>query len=666
MLGASSGARLGYPLGGLPKEPTGLLKLEPVTASILVSAEGEMPATSNTNATLNPPTTVPSTKHASLPFHGMPPEIVQLIASFMPFHDLIKVYTSFPRIHKPILRRQLEHALALMMLTLEIRQETPQDDIDSSSTLAENRSFTESPFIGSPTLTTETVVEAESSGIKTQWRVTAFDPVRMRVEFQLEEKLGLQMAEKRRLEILSQHRALSPPQRADVSNVTLEDLSKKPSASPMSYQSDIESLIWNSRRRSTAIGVHPNGSTILPFGEEGAGVGTEIVPNPTANTIATTPTPTPSLEFGFGLVMDDLGICDTNFFHCDATKPDPVLSSATVSFKAHRNIAASWVEPSPLQQRSFASLLSSSSKKHRASVGSNSALTATTIAETTTPGHQDSYARDRIAAFQQNRVLMRSLARMKSRFTSSQVQFLPMSVELNTRELTQKQVEAHMVGFLRKQKSSVMKSSSQPSCSSSSSAESDSDESEGFPISFKTLLRRSPWGISKRSKSLRAMEDLICSCRYGRASHYHTSEAGSMASSSWSSTLLETLSSSLARRPSHHNARAKSHWCPRCGRDAVVTLPTSSRPLILRTTTVSDRTTPFLRAPSTKGGACSSTDERIREEEEEEEDNSLFEFTYDVRHNYLHSSRLEGERVIRPIRFSCLLSFFEQGVEIDS
>jgi hypothetical protein len=48
-------------------------------------------------------------------------------------------------------------------------------------------------------------------------------------------------------------------------------------------------------------------------------------------------------------------------------------------------------------------------------------------------------------------------------------------------------------------------------------------------------------------------------------------------------------------------------------------------------------------------------------EDYEKEEDALFEFTYDVRHNYILSSRLEGERVIRPIRFECGLDLFLQG-----
>jgi hypothetical protein len=54
------------------------------------------------------------------------------------------------------------------------------------------------------------------------------------------------------------------------------------------------------------------------------------------------------------------------------------------------------------------------------------------------------------------------------------------------------------------------------------------------------------------------------------------------------------------------------------------------------------------------------------EPRDNEERRQQFEFTYDVRHNYLLSGRLEGERVIRPIRFSCTLDFFAQAQDESS
>ncbi|KAF9970916.1 hypothetical protein BGZ73_006211 [Actinomortierella ambigua] len=54
-------------------------------------------------------------------------------------------------------------------------------------------------------------------------------------------------------------------------------------------------------------------------------------------------------------------------------------------------------------------------------------------------------------------------------------------------------------------------------------------------------------------------------------------------------------------------------------------------------------------------------EDNIEEEEEEEEEETqqpLFELEYGVGHNYMNAARLEGERVIRPIRFSCSLDFF--------
>jgi hypothetical protein len=109
---------------------------------------------------------------ATVAFHGLPPEILHHIGTLLPFHDLVKVYTSLPRLHRPNFQQLLDHSLALMLLTLEIRQDLPE-------------------LMDLMTLFTSAAV------MHSEWRVTDFDMERMTVEFELEEKLGLRMAQKR-------------------------------------------------------------------------------------------------------------------------------------------------------------------------------------------------------------------------------------------------------------------------------------------------------------------------------------------------------------------------------------------------------------------------------------------------------------------------------------
>jgi len=57
-------------------------------------------------------------------------------------------------------------------------------------------------------------------------------------------------------------------------------------------------------------------------------------------------------------------------------------------------------------------------------------------------------------------------------------------------------------------------------------------------------------------------------------------------------------------------------------------------------------------------GTTDADEEATLSQGVEVKEQQLFELTYDIRHNYLHTSRLEGERVIRPMQFACSLDFF--------
>jgi hypothetical protein len=144
-------------------------------------------------------------------------------------------------------------------------------------------------------------------------------------------------------------------------------------------EGDIETPIWESRRRAAASRRNSHDSATTP---------------PTA--------------------MDPFSsiLWDSNFFHCTRLSLPPVPASAQISFKAHRNMSAPWVVQRECLLDPFLSVLSSS------------------------PVHRN--AHERVLAFHQNRMLLRTLSNMKSRNESSQVQFLPEIVELDARELGQR------------------------------------------------------------------------------------------------------------------------------------------------------------------------------------------------------------------------------------
>ncbi|KAF9981548.1 hypothetical protein BGZ75_007094 [Mortierella antarctica] len=566
-----------------------------------------------------------SIRHAA--FYGLPLEIIQHIALFLPFHDLVKVFKSLPAIHRPIFQQQLDHSLALLMLTLEFHQ-SPTDVFTF-------RQASINPWESAP--------PTESTLLQTQWRVTDFDLERMWVVFELEEKLGLEAAERRRCEILHQQMSL----RESTSSVhtllesqciweqTMQDF-QDPTSDPILEASsscragslrfkrprepeeDLETRIWRARRNVTANG-------------------------------RISPEPFQGRTDGTGLEVEDLP--DSNFFHCNGSPTAPALRSATVSFKAHRNVPAPWL-----------SKCSSSFSAQEEEERPEPSLAPQESAWTTR-------ARERIAGYEQNRVLLRSLDKMKALEDSQRAQFLPTAIELDTRELGLKRVEAIVLdqhptadpghGRRRPQSEPCKQVTAAAAAAAASTARknrrhswhqlaltedatfvtSTVDEVEqnlkGFSTVFKRILKAPSW-----SDSLSAL-----SPPPEQQPQTRWSMDGS-GTADWS-TMLSDMALSMYR-------------------SSVPTERQGSRP---RKSCVIVRT---LCAPETEFSMhCDSLEHeghgKGRREFDEDatlsrgvdvKERQLFELTYDIRHNYLHTSRLEGERVIRPIRFACSLDFF--------
>ncbi|KAK3806289.1 MAG: hypothetical protein J3Q66DRAFT_358778 [Benniella sp.] len=397
-----------------------------------------------------------------------------------------------------------------MMLTLEIRQDPPE--LMDPMTL----------------FTSATVMHSE-------WRATDFDMERMTVEFELEEKLGLRMAQKRARE----SRRHSSPSLSLPPSLTSTAMATAAVPTEALYwmapqeregihdtaslvERDIEGLIWESRRRA------------------------EATSRRNSHDSATTP-PTAATD-PFSSVL-----WDSNFFHCTRLSLPPVLASAQISFKAHRNMSAPWVVQRECLLDPFLSVLSSS------------------------PVHQN--AHERVLAFRQNRMLLRTLSNMKSRNESSQVQFLPETVELDARELGQRKARG------------TSRRSVQP------------DRGEDEP-------RLGPvWQFFERF--------------YRRGMGF-----------------IPSLSSRDTK--TGYRSLERDSQSPRPAVVSAVTAPT--KPCSCH----ESRDSLVIPKDTSNEGEPRDNEERRQQ----------FEFTYDVRHNYLLCSRLEGERVIRPIRFSCTLDFF--------
>ncbi|KAG0276426.1 hypothetical protein BGZ95_007552 [Linnemannia exigua] len=321
-----------------------------------------------------------------MPFYGLPPEILQHIASFLPFHGLVRLYTCLPKIHRPIFQLFLDHSLALMMLTLEIRQQSDEQPPTRDSLFV---SVNNNPNgVGA------------ARKLQTHWRVTDFDLDHMRVEFQLEEKLGLEMAERRRQEIEYQIQQNAKwPQ--DSLTAAREQLARSRRG-----QEDFENLIWRSRTG----GMSSSSSTSSLIGSLQQSSSSSL----------------------FSISPPEVEVSDSNFFHCNGSSHTPTLGSATVSFKAQRNMPAPWIS----QHFDFAD----------PTVSSPPLSASTSCSAPVTPESPSVIrARERVAAYKQNRLLLRALAKMRCREESSKLQFLPVTVELETEELGQKKVEAELV-----------------------------------------------------------------------------------------------------------------------------------------------------------------------------------------------------------------------------
>ncbi|KAG0215424.1 hypothetical protein BGX28_010129 [Mortierella sp. GBA30] len=467
----------------------------------------------------------------------------------------IEVYMSMPAIYRPILQQQLDHSLALVMLTLEFYQ--AQGDVVTVRPASDN------PW--------ENTHESRGTLLKTQWRVTDFDFEDMRVVFQLEEKLGLEAAEQRRFEMIQQQLFLNTSSSTCCSNgllleplYTVENFDTLPSSSHCpkrrreDEEEDIETRIWRARRNAIAAGR------------------TSLDPSLRADT---------SLDHG----LEDLP--DSNFFHCNGTNAVPVLRAATVSFKGERNLPASWL----LQPTDDPWSSPSINPHHKLPC----LMTQEVVRAVRTQEH--------IAAFQQNRVLLRSLARMRSQEESRRAQFLPKAIELDTQELGLKKAEAVIL--------------------------------KPVPLMNRDVNRRTH--ANKKIKGRRhSWHQLML--RRDRPSSFSSSKvlAESSKITDWSSVISNMATTMY--RSSMRAMYQETHYKRPC--------------FTVRTTPVQDNEFCMKLDPAEYGhGHLKSLDK-----EDTVEDQQLFEFTYGIRHNYLHSSRLEGERVIRPIRFECSLDFFVQ------
>ncbi|KAF9953469.1 hypothetical protein BGZ72_005388 [Mortierella alpina] len=550
------------------------------------------------------------TQIKDMAFYGLPLEIIQHIALFLPFHDLVKVYKSLPAIHKPIFQQQLDHSLALLMLTLEFHQSSRD-------------AFTVRPASINPW---ENALGSENALLQTQWRATSFDLERMWVVFELEEKLGLEAAERRRAEILHQqkslressssiHELLEPQYIWEQATEDFQEPTHDPTHAisapprfgshrykrPREPEEDLETRIWRARRNVTASG--------------------RTSPEPFQGTDAT------------GLELEDLP--DSNFFHCNGSLAAPSLRSATISFKAHRNVPAPWL-----------SKCGSSYSTEEGDGPSCPQESAWTVR-----------ARERIAGFQQNRVLLRSLAKMRAVKDSEKAQFLPTAIELDTRELGLKKAEAIVLdptltadpsrGRRRPHSGPIRQATiaavaterkgrrhswhqlalTEDATFVSLAADDDEQNINGFSTVLKRILKAPSWPDSL---------SVLSPPEQQTQTRWSMDGSGTV---DWS-TILSDMAVSMYRS-SMHTGRQGSR--PRKPCVIIRTLPAPE-------TEFSMHCDPVEHDDHGIGRRDPDDEEETVRQAVEVKERQLFELTYDIRHNFLHTSRLEGERVIRPIR----------------
>ncbi|KAG0347455.1 hypothetical protein BG004_007695 [Podila humilis] len=454
-----------------------------------------------------------------LPFHGLPPEMVQYIARFFSFRTLVLVYKSFPGVHRPILQQMLDHSLALMILTLEIRQfqdveylvpvhhnrDRATQNHNNNNNNNNNNNTIAPPLPGAYTISAQaqaSMEEETTTTLSTQWRATEFDLDQWTVKFQLEEKLGLEVEAKRR-QLLRLQQQQQPQQRENqnLGQIQLKEMNNDSGTSSSSSttnnsnrninhnrnsdiasdvavavtEDDIENLIWQARSRYSSGRVSPESPTLLAMGTEitpetGVPTGAHSIVTTAAiaatsnnmeeSNTATTETASSTTTPFLSVLHDQF---DNNFFHCNGSAYPPILSSAKISFKALRNTPAPWISqriehlgPHHHYQHPEVSIptmtFNSSTNDGKDSTycqlvhnteNNNNSMTAV----------RSNQAIERIASYQQNQMLQRSLAKMveynnhnRNHNQSSGIhQFLHTQVELETGDLGQRLVKSFLL-----------------------------------------------------------------------------------------------------------------------------------------------------------------------------------------------------------------------------
>ncbi|KAG0230884.1 hypothetical protein BGW42_000606 [Actinomortierella wolfii] len=326
---------------------------------------------------------------APVPFHGLPTELVQHIASFLPFEDLVRLYKSFPVQYRDILQSMIDQVFALMVLQLEIHQE--RSSIDESATLGPgigglaNRlihrflslvnvepsnllSFgvededeapplvpmanpdpnlppaQAQPAPGGARRAAATPI-ANDATLSTSWRVVEFDKETLRLTFELEEKLELE-------------RTVRQQQPFMFGSKEDEDEEAEKAGSVRASRNTDQKGVHVKRSGGNEVVEKENRSVLEPRGmnkkptpesHQQAALSVRSTSPGTAKEQLTPPAHATKANVvsspfpGLSQTLLDSHLRENSYFHCISTTQPATLRSAKVSFRGSRSMAAPWI-----------------------------------------------------------------------------------------------------------------------------------------------------------------------------------------------------------------------------------------------------------------------------------------------------------------------------------
>ncbi|KAF9158330.1 hypothetical protein DFQ26_007750 [Actinomortierella ambigua] len=373
--------------------------------------------TSSNSDNISPPP-LPPRPPTLKAFHGLPSELIQHIASFLSFEDLLRLYKSLPHVHRPVVQAMVDQVIALMVLQLEIYQARSSSSMDNDNASGGGDGSTLSGMGGlanrminrllslvvmepSSLLTFGTDGQqdevpppppvpmanppdpdpvhglagglgedaaaggigarqapvAQDATLSTSWRAVAFDKEMLQITFELEEKLELERTVRQQQP--SMFTTKDDAEDNDGEKKSGQQLMQEEVEQPEQESSQDKS--HKGKKKSKRSGLEP------PHLPAATAVTLRTPPLGAAAATATTPTISTSPK-GIVYSTPSQGLCqslldshlrENSYFHCISTTQPAFLQSAKVVFRGSRSMAAPWfalpsTDPRSLWSRSRA------------------------------------------------------------------------------------------------------------------------------------------------------------------------------------------------------------------------------------------------------------------------------------------------------------------------